>query len=139
MELALVGHVLGDEQSFDVDDVVRRLQVDTWSTVYADPSASAFAFALGAELGIHVAVEPELSLSDVVRRNAGRNVVAVCGQESTRAFIARAAGVDQDVVPIPRRGSLSRVRVSRSGTFSLMSLNETLYLHRSSSKKGGIE
>lgn len=139
MELALVGHVPGDEHSGNVDDVVRRLRADSWSTVYADAPASAVAYAVGAELGINIAVEHALSLSEVVRRNAGRSVVAVCDPEVTRAFIALAAGVDHDFVPVPRPGSISRLRVSRSGTYSLISLNETLHLHGSYSKKGGIE
>lgn len=140
MELALVRHALGDDApECGVRDTVRRLRPDGWTSVCADSSASAVANAVGAGLGIPVAVEPVLSLSDVVARNPGAKVVALCDPEVMRAFIARVIDVPCDAVPIGPFGSVSRIRVSSRGIHSLMSLNETLHLHRTFSTKGGIE
>jgi len=62
------------------------------------------------------------------RERAFRDAAAVLGREEINAFLSAMLGLDDLMFFVPEYTSVSRVRASRNGTRSLVSINETGHL-----------
>jgi probable phosphoglycerate mutase len=72
----------------------------------------------------------------VIDANPGRTVAAVCHGGTINAYLSAMLGLDQLMFFFPEYTSVSRVRASRDGARSLLSVNETGHLrfaHRNGS------
>lgn len=75
------------------------------------------------------------AVDGVIDANPGRTVAAVCHGGTINAYLSALLGLDRLMFFFPDYTSISRVRASRSGPRSLVSINETSHLrfaHRSS-------
>lgn len=68
------------------------------------------------------------TLEDVIARHGGRTVVAVCHGGVINAFLAHLLGLDRPMFFEPFYTGISRVRASRDGARSLISVNEAAHL-----------
>ena len=67
-------------------------------------------------------------LDDVVAANPGRKVAAVCHGGVINVYLASILGIERALWFDPEYTSISRVRVSRTGTRSVTSVNESGHL-----------
>jgi probable phosphoglycerate mutase len=68
------------------------------------------------------------AVDGIIADNPGRTVAAVCHGGTINAYLAAVLGLDQLMFFVPDYTSVSRVRASRSGPRSLVTLNETAHL-----------
>ena len=68
------------------------------------------------------------AVDGIIADNPGRTVAAVCHGGTINAYLSAVLGLDQLMFFVPDYTSVSRVRASRSGPRSLVSLNETAHL-----------
>lgn len=68
------------------------------------------------------------AVDGIVEANPGRTVAAVCHGGTINAYLSALLGLDQLMFFVPDYTSISRVRASRSGPRSVVSLNETAHL-----------
>lgn len=64
----------------------------------------------------------------LIEANPGRTVAAVCHGGTINAYLSAMLGLDQLMFFFPEYTSVSRVRASRSGARSIVSVNETGHL-----------
>jgi probable phosphoglycerate mutase len=64
----------------------------------------------------------------IIAEHPGRTVAAVCHGGTINAYLSAVLGLDRLMFFVPDYTSVSRVRASRSGPRSLVSLNETAHL-----------
>jgi probable phosphoglycerate mutase len=68
------------------------------------------------------------AVDGIIADNPGRTVAAVCHGGTINAYLSAVLGLDKLMFFVPDYTSVSRVRASRSGPRSLVSLNETAHL-----------
>lgn len=68
------------------------------------------------------------AVDGIIADNPGRTVAAVCHGGTINAYLSAVLGLDKLMFFVPDYTSVSRVRASRSGPRSLVSLNETGHL-----------
>ena len=68
------------------------------------------------------------AVDGIIEANPGRTVAAVCHGGTINAYLSALLGLDQLMFFVPDYTSISRVRASRSGPRSVVSLNETGHL-----------
>jgi 2,3-bisphosphoglycerate-dependent phosphoglycerate mutase len=68
------------------------------------------------------------AVNGIIDEHPGRRVAAVCHGGTINAFLSAVLGLDKLMFFVPDYTSVSRVRASRSGPRSLVSLNETAHL-----------
>jgi 2,3-bisphosphoglycerate-dependent phosphoglycerate mutase len=68
------------------------------------------------------------AVDGIVRAHPGRTVAAVCHGGTINAYLSSVLGLDQLMFFVPDYTSISRVRASREGSRSVVSLNETGHL-----------
>jgi len=68
------------------------------------------------------------AVDGIIADNPGRTVAAVCHGGTINAYLSAVLGLEQLMFFVPDYTSVSRVRASRSGPRSLVSLNETAHL-----------
>jgi probable phosphoglycerate mutase len=68
------------------------------------------------------------AVDGVIAEHPGRTVAAVCHGGTINAYLSALLGLDRLMFFVPDYTSVSRVRASRSGPRSLVSLNETAHL-----------
>ena len=68
------------------------------------------------------------AVDGIIADNPGRTVAAVCHGGTINAYLSAVLGLDQLMFFVPDYTSVSRVRASRSGPRSLVTLNETAHL-----------
>jgi len=68
------------------------------------------------------------AVDGIIADNPGRTVAAVCHGGTINAYLSAVLGLEKLMFFVPDYTSVSRVRASRSGPRSLVSLNETAHL-----------
>ena len=68
------------------------------------------------------------AVDGIIAEHPGRTVAAVCHGGTINAYLSAVLGLDRLMFFVPDYTSVSRVRASRSGPRSLVSLNETAHL-----------
>jgi probable phosphoglycerate mutase len=68
------------------------------------------------------------AVDGIIAEHAGRTVAAVCHGGTINAYLSAVLGLDKLMFFVPDYTSVSRLRASRSGPRSLVSLNETAHL-----------
>lgn len=68
------------------------------------------------------------AVDGIIAGNPGRTVAAVCHGGTINAYLSAVLGLEKLMFFVPDYTSVSRVRASRSGPRSLVSLNETAHL-----------
>jgi len=68
------------------------------------------------------------AVDGIITENPGRTVAAVCHGGTINAYLSAMLGLDRLMFFVPDYTSVSRVRASRSGPRSLVTLNETAHL-----------
>jgi 2,3-bisphosphoglycerate-dependent phosphoglycerate mutase len=68
------------------------------------------------------------AVDGVIDANPGRTVAAICHGGTINAYLSAMLGIDRLMFFFPDYTSVSRVRASRSGDRSLVSINETSHL-----------
>lgn len=68
------------------------------------------------------------AVDGIISENPGRTVAAVCHGGTINAYLSAMLGLDRLMFFVPDYTSVSRVRASRSGPRSLVTLNETAHL-----------
>ncbi len=68
------------------------------------------------------------AVDGIIADNPGRTVAAVCHGGTINAYLSAVLGLEQLMFFVPDYTSVSRVRASRSGPRSLVTLNETAHL-----------
>ena len=68
------------------------------------------------------------AVDGIIADNPGRTVAAVCHGGTINAYLSAVLGLDKLMFFVPDYTSVSRIRASRSGPRSLVSLNETAHL-----------
>ncbi len=68
------------------------------------------------------------AVNGIIDDHPGRTVAAVCHGGTINAYLSALLGLDQLMFFFPEYTSVSRVRASRSGSRSLVSINETGHL-----------
>lgn len=75
------------------------------------------------------------AVDGIIADNPGRTVAAVCHGGTINAYLSAVLGLDQLMFFVPDYTSVSRIRASRRGPRSLVTLNETAHL-RSANRPG---
>jgi probable phosphoglycerate mutase len=68
------------------------------------------------------------AVDGIIEQNPGRTVAAVCHGGTINAYLSAMLGLEQLMFFVPDYTSVSRVRASRSGSRSVVSINETGHL-----------
>jgi probable phosphoglycerate mutase len=68
------------------------------------------------------------AVDGIIAENPGRTVAVVCHGGTINAYLSSMLGLDQLMFFFPEYTSVSRVRASRSGSRSVVSINETGHL-----------
>lgn len=68
------------------------------------------------------------AVDGIIADNPGRTVAAVCHGGTINAYLSAVLGLDRLMFFVPDYTSISRVRASRSGPRSVVTLNETAHL-----------
>jgi hypothetical protein len=129
MELAVVS--LDDGASHDaghVAGVVARLAAGSWSRVHGASTHRSIACDIAGALAVPTEIVERLDLGQLMIDSPGQRVVAIAGGEAIRELAAAVMAVDVAPVPLPRQLSLTRIQASRSGTRTVLCLNDTLHL-----------
>lgn len=126
MELAVV--CCGATAPSGTDRLARRLASERWATVCADTRSWTLACQIADHLDTAVTVVDILDPEAVIAGYPGQQVVAVCDAPTIQNLVAATLDVAVEGIPEPPDSALTRIRASRSGTRSLICLNDTLHL-----------
>jgi hypothetical protein len=126
MELAVV--CCGGTAPSGTDRLARRLASERWAKVCADSRGWTLACQIADYLDTAVTLVDTLDPEVVIDRWPGQRVLAVCDAPTIQSLVASTLDVAVEGIPRPPDSALTRIRASRSGTRSLICLNDTLHL-----------